>query len=545
MTRSTLRRKAAGLGLAAVLAATLGVAIVGPAAAIIPAATGTITVLNPVTVPVGGTSAGSASIRFSENVGKSNAWNGADGAFSVEVTIADSLGQPRVSFVETTLPMLDKPDSITAKVEWTGPRSFKVTATASSTGQVESITVGGLKVKADGSPSPAATGVIKTTYAGVPDIYGDPTLLPSVGSVPGAAVGLSVTASGATSVVRGLTDQTAGSVIISETIGHPLAANQVIRFTVANDITLGVPAATFSSTPTVAANTVASGITATIQNVTTSSFEVKVGTAATLATGGQLTIANIRLTVGATATVGALNLVVGSTGSPGTVFSNTVTVANAVAGAATTLALYALPGTSVAPGGAVTLRAQLSVAMAGLPIVFQAKLAGATSFVTIGTVNTTATGTADLPTTVAANTIYQASFAGTASLGASASLPVAVSAVPSLSLLIAGGYKTGLTTAYGTAVSVPNGTYATLKATYGIATANVPVLFYQRIGKTAPWTFLSTGRTDATGMVVWSKVVKVPSSATGYDRYVYFKVYVASTASYGASTSNSVRAVAK
>ena len=86
MTTSTLRRKAAGLGLAAVLAATLGVAVAGPAAAITPA-TGTITVLSPVTVPVGGTSAGSASIRFAEMVGHGGAWNGVNGAFSAKAGI--------------------------------------------------------------------------------------------------------------------------------------------------------------------------------------------------------------------------------------------------------------------------------------------------------------------------------------------------------------------------------------------------------------------------------------------------------------------------
>ena len=548
MTTSTLRRKAAGLGLAAVLAATLGVAVAGPAAAITPA-TGTITVLSPVTVPVGGTSAGSASIRFAEMVGHGGAWNGVNGAFSVEVKILDSAGNPRVSFVETSPPTLDKPDSIVATVAWTGPQSFKVTATVSSTSQVESIIVGGLKVKADGSPSPAATGAIRTTYDGAgtsPYIYGDPTLLPSIGSVPGAAVGLSVTASGATSVVRGLADQAVGSVLVAETTGHPLVANQVIRFTVANDITLGVPAAIFSSTPAVTANTVASGITASIQNVTTTSFEVKVGTAATLATGGQLTISNIRLTVGATATVGALSLVVGSTGSPGVVFSNTVTVATVVAGAATTLTLYALPGTTVAPNGIVTLRAQFSVAVAGLPIVFQAKPTGAMVFTTIGTVNTSASGMADLVVAVPVTTTYQAVFAGSGGLQAAMSAPVTVTvtAVPTLTLQIAAGYKTSLTTPYGIAVSVPNGGYVTLKAMYGVATPNVAVKFYQRIGKTGAWTFLSTGRTDASGVVVWSKVVSVPSGATGYGRYVYFKVAVDLTPSL-ALVSNAVRAVAK
>ncbi len=361
--------------------------------------------------------------------------------------------------------------------------------------------------------------------------------LPSIGSVPGIATGVSVTASSPTTVFKGIADQAVGNVIITETAGHPLTAGQVIQVAVANDPSLGVPGATFVGTPTVAANTVASGITATIQNVTAAGFQVKVGAAASGLTGGQLTISGIRMTVRADASTGSLQL---------SVLGTTVTVATVAASSTTTLSLTAIPGTTVAPNGVVTLRAQFSVAVAGLPIVFQAKPTGATVFTTIGTVNTNSSGYADLAITVPVTTTYQAVFAGSAGLQAATSAPVTVTvtAVPTLTLQIAAGYKTSLTTPYGTAVSVPNGKYVTLKVTYGVATPNVAVKFYQRIGKTGAWTFLSTGRTDAAGVVVWSKVVKVPAGATGYGRYVYFKVTVDLTPSL-TLVSNAVRAVAK
>jgi hypothetical protein len=318
----------------------------------------------------------------------------------------------------------------------------------------------------------------------------------------------------------------------------------VIHFSVANDSGLGTPGATFSATPVVSANTSSSGIIATIQNWTSSGFDLRIGTAASGSTGGALTISNIRLTVNAAAALGALQLVILSTN--GSVpFNQLLTDATVVASAPLTLSLT--PSTTAPPvNGPVTLRAQTSVAVAGLSIVFQAKPAGALVFTTIGTVLTSASGTADLIVMVPLNTLYKAVFAGNASYNAAESSQVAVSPVRSLSLQIAAGYKTSLTSGYGTAVSVPNGTYATLRAVLGApVAANEPVEFWQRIDKTGAWTFLSTGRTDASGVVVWSKVVKVPASATGYGRYVYFKVVVAGTASYGMSVSNAVRAVAK
>jgi large repetitive protein len=612
MTRSTLRGRAAVLGTATVLVAALCFTVAAPVAA------GSASVVGPVTVPRGGTSATAASVVFAETLPNEFP----NGPFSITVAILDASYGATVTFDQTGSPSLSKPDSVQATVAWAGASSFTITGTASSTGQVESMAVGNLRVKATagaalgsiittysttglpagifdaqhtasgalsaaaasgvsslsvtmdpGSPNFITTGanagnlfigtgganpenkpvtsatfttVTLTTATSFAHVLGErvtqtqtatPGWLPSIGSVPGIATGISVTASGPTTVYKGVADQAVGSVIITETAGHPLTAGQVIHVSAANDPGLGTPGATFVGTPTVAANTVASGITATIQNVTSTGFDVKVGAAASGLTGGQLTISGIRMTVRADASTGSLQL---------SVLGTTVAVATVAASSTTTLLLTAFPGTSVAPNGAVTLRAQFSVAVAGLPIVFQAKPTGATVFTTIGTVNTNSSGYSDLPITVPVTTTYQAVFAGSGGLQAATSAPVTVTvtAVPTLTLQIAAGYKTSLTTPYGTAVSVPNGKYVTLKVNYGVATPNVAVKFYQRIGKTGAWTFLSTGRTDAAGVVVWSKVVKVPAGATGYGRYVYFKVTVDLTPSV-TLVSNAVRAVAK
>ena len=111
-------------------------------------------------------------------------------------------------------------------------------------------------------------------------------------------------------------------------------------------------------------------------------------------------------------------------------------------------------------------------------------------------------------------------------------------------LQVAGGYRTDPATDFGTAVSVPNGTYVTFRGTVAPAAPDLPVEFHQRIGKSGDWTFLSTGRTDPSGTVVWSRVVRVPDEATGYDRYVYFRVSVPDPATAGAVTSKEVLAVA-
>jgi hypothetical protein len=112
-------------------------------------------------------------------------------------------------------------------------------------------------------------------------------------------------------------------------------------------------------------------------------------------------------------------------------------------------------------------------------------------------------------------------------------------------LQIAGGHRTSPTTGFGAAVSVPTGTYVTFGVTLQPAAADVPVEFHQRVGKKGNWTFLSTGRTDASGAVIWSRLLRVPAEATGYDRYVYFRVSVPGTPGSIAVWSNAVRGVAK
>jgi hypothetical protein len=128
---------------------------------------------------------------------------------------------------------------------------------------------------------------------------------------------------------------------------------------------------------------------------------------------------------------------------------------------------------------------------------------------------------------------------------AATTVTVATTPVRTAALRIAGGYRSRLSTAFSTAVGVRNGTYVTLRATIAPAEVGVAVRFYHRIGKGGAWTLLSTGRTDASGTATWSRVVKVAPAATGYGRYVYFKVSVVSAASAatpGDGWSNAVRA---
>jgi len=125
--------------------------------------------------------------------------------------------------------------------------------------------------------------------------------------------------------------------------------------------------------------------------------------------------------------------------------------------------------------------------------------------------------------------------------GSAGTVPTGVTASPVLR--IAGGTSTHLATTYGTATSVRSGASVTLKVTLTRATANTAVRIYQRVGKTGAWTFLSSGRTNASGVLAWSRVVRVPAAATGYDRSVYFRVSVPGTSAGGTVWSSAVRAV--
>jgi hypothetical protein len=128
-------------------------------------------------------------------------------------------------------------------------------------------------------------------------------------------------------------------------------------------------------------------------------------------------------------------------------------------------------------------------------------------------------------------------------LFASAATVPAGAAAPTLR--IAGGHMSDLATAYGPAAWVRNGAYVTLRTTVLPAAANTPVRVYRRIGKTGPWTYLSGGRTSAAGTLVWSTVARVPAAATGYGRYVYYRVAVPGTSGGSTAWSTTVRAVVR
>jgi hypothetical protein len=219
---------------------------------------------------------------------------------------------------------------------------------------------------------------------------------------------------------------------------------------------------------------------------------------------------------------------------------NATTVSSA---ASLAVGLAAIPGTTVTAGGSVTLRATSSLAFAGQEIVFQARPAGSDAFAPIGTATTDASGRADLRVTVTAGTTYQATLAGNGSSWAT-SPAVTITVVPKVTLQVAAGTRTRLTTAYGLAVTIRSGSYVTLRVRLSPALANAPIQFFQRIGKTGAWKRITTGRTDRTGTATWSRLVTVPSAATGYGRYVYFMVRVPATAGLGETASTAVRAVA-
>jgi hypothetical protein len=129
---------------------------------------------------------------------------------------------------------------------------------------------------------------------------------------------------------------------------------------------------------------------------------------------------------------------------------------------------------------------------------------------------------------------------GASSTGAAATT---VAAVPTLR--IAGGSGAALTSGYGTATTVPNGTRVTLKVTVAPARAHTAVRLVQRIGTTGSWTPVTAGWTSTTGTISWSRVSRVPARATGSGRSVCFRVYVPAATSGSASWSNLVRAVVK
>ena len=145
-------RKATSLGLTATLLATLGVAIVA-----VPALAST-SVTSAGSVLPGSTSVGTASFTLTEN--SVNGFPNTSG--TLIVTITDSAGASTVHFSGT--PLLSAPGSLGAAVAL-GPAatSFVVTTLGADNGNVEPITVSGLRISADGG---AAAGPIKAAMSG-------------------------------------------------------------------------------------------------------------------------------------------------------------------------------------------------------------------------------------------------------------------------------------------------------------------------------------------------------------------------------------------
>ena len=145
-------RRAVRLGLAGTLLATLGVAIVA-----VPALAST-SVTSAGSMLPGSTSAGTASFTLTEN--SVNGFPNASG--TLIVTITDSASASTVHFSGT--PVLSAPGSLGASVAL-GPAgtSFMVTTMGADNGNIEPITVSGLRISAD---SAAATGPIKAAMSG-------------------------------------------------------------------------------------------------------------------------------------------------------------------------------------------------------------------------------------------------------------------------------------------------------------------------------------------------------------------------------------------
>ena len=145
-------RRATSLGLTATLLASLGVAIVAAPALASTSVTSAGSMLP------GSTSVGTASFTLTEN--SVNGFPNASG--TLIVTISDSASASTVHFSGT--PVLSAPGSLGAAVAL-GPAatSFVVTTLGADNGNVEPITVSGLRISADGG---AAAGPIKAAMSG-------------------------------------------------------------------------------------------------------------------------------------------------------------------------------------------------------------------------------------------------------------------------------------------------------------------------------------------------------------------------------------------
>ena len=129
--------------------------------------------------------------------------------------------------------------------------------------------------------------------------------------------------------------------------------------------------------------------------------------------------------------------------------------------------------------------------------------------------------------------------------GAASGAPgTTIPAGPTLAATIAAGQEPDVTTGYGNAVSVTSGDPVTIRVELTPASTGATVELYRRIDKTGDWTQVGTAQTDASGAAAWTQAVTVPAKATGYGRYVYFRVLLKPGGTEASVWSNAVRAVA-
>ncbi len=127
--------------------------------------------------------------------------------------------------------------------------------------------------------------------------------------------------------------------------------------------------------------------------------------------------------------------------------------------------------------------------------------------------------------------------------GSTGTAPAAAATVPTLR--IARGSGSSVSSGYGTATAVANGSRVTIRATMAPAVANAAVRLYERIGASGTWRSVATGRTSAAGTVAWARTVRIPATATGTGRSVYFKVSVPGTTAGAVAWSRLVRAAVR
>jgi hypothetical protein len=127
--------------------------------------------------------------------------------------------------------------------------------------------------------------------------------------------------------------------------------------------------------------------------------------------------------------------------------------------------------------------------------------------------------------------------------GSTGTTPNAATAVPSLR--IARGSGSSVSSGYGTATAIANGTRVTIRATLVPAVAGAVVRLYERVGTSGTWRSVATGRTSTSGTVTWARMVRVPATATGTGRSVYFRISAPDATTGAVTWSRLVRAVVR